>query len=339
MRNTALTLSLAVLLAGSANDAPSASDFSLDRALTAVDTAAGDWWSQRSCISCHTAGAYLIAPGEAQRELPAWDTVYAGAQSVAAAWDSGEQIEWLVATACFLAIADAEDGGGLQPGTVAALDRALSLQDPAGHWPTWLKCTWPPYESDDHFSVTLMAVALGMAGPDYAATTPASNGIARIRSYLTANPPVTLHNKAMLLWADTFHDDLVSDVNETQWIDELWALQRADGGWFSVDLGPFDLGGLPTGPPPVEQSDGFGTGFSLFILRTVGVNATEPRIQNGIAWLKANQDADGRWFTHSLRNRSGTPHYITNAGTVFAIKALYLCGEADQSSGTLIYMK
>jgi squalene-hopene/tetraprenyl-beta-curcumene cyclase len=31
----------------------------------------------------------------------------------------------------------------------------------------------------------------------------------------------------------------------------------------------------------------------------IGVPADDSRIQGGIAWLKANQQAGGRWFTRS----------------------------------------
>jgi hypothetical protein len=39
-----------------------------------------------------------------------------------------------------------------------------------------------------------------------------------------------------------------------------------------------------------------------------------------IAWLKANQRASGRWFTRSLKKDSR--HFITHAGTAFAVMAL-----------------
>ena len=39
---------------------------------------------------------------------------------------------------------------------------------------SWLKCDWPPMESDDHYGVTLAAIAVGVAPDDYVAT-PALN--------------------------------------------------------------------------------------------------------------------------------------------------------------------
>jgi squalene-hopene/tetraprenyl-beta-curcumene cyclase len=311
------------------DDGPSVEDFSLQAALNSIDTASKTWWTQKSCVTCHTNGAYLTLPGNVRGSLASWNEVYNGAQTYADSWQasSGDQAQGAVATACFLAIADTEAGLGLQPGTVTALDRALAMQDEAGHWPGWLKCDWYPFESDNHYSVTLMAVALGMAGEPYVSTPQAVTGMTRIRSYFQANDPVQRHHKAMLLWAEAYDDGLISAAQRTQWIDELFALQRADGGWFSVDLGPYDVSHLVTGPAPVNQSDGYGTGFVLFVLRTAGVPETDERIKKAVTWLKNNQLPDGRWWTHSIRNRPGTPHYLSNAGTAFAIKALALCGE------------
>ena len=59
------------------------------------------------------------------------------------------------------------------------------------------------------------------------------------------------------------------------------------------------------------------------MLRQAGVAATAEPIRRGVAWLKANQRASGRWFTRSLNGDGG--HYITNAGTAFAVMALKAC--------------
>jgi hypothetical protein len=70
-------------------------------------------------------------------------------------------------------------------------------------------------------------------------------------------------------------------------------------------------------------SDGYATGLVLYVLRPAGVGATEKSVQRGVACLKANQRESGRWFTRSL-NHNGR-HYISNAGTAFAILALKAC--------------
>ena len=70
-------------------------------------------------------------------------------------------------------------------------------------------------------------------------------------------------------------------------------------------------------------SDGYATGLVLYVLRLAGVAATEKPIRRGVAWLKANQRESGRWFTFSLNNDRA--HYITNAGTAYAVLALQAC--------------
>ena len=52
-----------------------------------------------------------------------------------------------------LAFNDAATTGKLHPVTRQALDKMWTLQREDGGW-TWLKCDWPPMESDDHFGVT-----------------------------------------------------------------------------------------------------------------------------------------------------------------------------------------
>jgi squalene-hopene/tetraprenyl-beta-curcumene cyclase len=95
-------------------------------------------------------------------------------------------------------------------------------------------------------------------------------------------------------------------------------LQKPDGGWGVVTFGDWERS--DDKPPDMESSDGYGTGFAIYVLRQAGIPADDPRIQKGIAWLKANQRESGRWFTRSMWKDS--KHYITHAGTAYAIRAL-----------------
>jgi squalene-hopene/tetraprenyl-beta-curcumene cyclase len=72
-----------------------------------------------------------------------------------------------------------------------------------------------------------------------------------------------------------------------------------------------------------SASDGYATGFVIYILRQAGLPADHEALRRGIAWLQANQRESGRWFTRSLNNEK--THYITNAGTAFAVLALKSC--------------
>jgi squalene-hopene/tetraprenyl-beta-curcumene cyclase len=104
-------------------------------------------------------------------------------------------------------------------------------------------------------------------------------------------------------------------------IDELLALQKANGGWGLATLGNWQR--ADGSPQDVDASDGYGTGFVIYILRRAGLPADDARLQRGIAWLKSHQRASGRWFTRSLHKDS--KHFITHAGTAFAVMALAAC--------------
>ena len=105
-----------------------------------------------------------------------------------------------------------------------------------------------------------------------------------------------------------------------------WALLSwPDGGWGLATLGNWSR--ADGTPQDMTSSDGYGTGFAIYVLRCAGVPADDSRIQKGIAWLKTHQRASGRWFTRSLTKDS--KHYISHPGTAYAILALAACGEAE----------
>ena len=76
-------------------------------------------------------------------------------------------------------------------------------------------------------------------------------------------------------------------------------------------------------------SDGYATGFAIYVARQAGVPAEDKRLQRGIAWLKAHQRVSGRWFTPSLGFHR--QHLISNAGTAYAVLALAACGEISRA--------
>src|SRR5262249_51488635 len=145
---------------------------------------------------------------------------------------------------------------------------------------------------------------------------------ARLKQYFKSTPAPDLHHKIWLLWASLKLDDLMTKDEQQATIKELLALQREDGGWslpsFADWKGHRDRPNDKTRP-----SDGYGTGLAVYVLRQAGVPAKHEAIQRGVAWLKANQRESGRWFTYSLN--SDKTHYITNAGTSFAVLALKAC--------------
>lgn len=304
-------------------DEPLAESFSLERAAHFLDSAALQWQKQRNCMTCHTNYLYLMSRPALGADDEAVAVVREYAETlVAERWEE-KGPRWdaeVVMAGAVLAFHDDRTSGTLHPLTRRALDRMWTVQQADGGF-DWLKCDWPPMESDDHFGATMALIGVGVAPDDYAQTPAAQAGVAKLRSYLAANPPPTLHHRAMIVWAGSYVDDLVSDAERTACVEALLALQQPDGGWATASLGDWQRG--DDKEQDTETSDGYGTGFVLYVLRRAGLPAEHPQIQEGVAWLKTNQRESGRWFTRSLYRDNH--HFLTHAGTSMAVMALDAC--------------
>ena len=311
-------------------DEPVAKQFSLDAAVRFLDSAALNWQQQRKCFTCHTNYAYLYARPAISPDSPAHAEVRKYAEElVSERWQTSGP-RWdaeVVATAAALAFNDAATTRKLHALTQTALDRMWTVQREDGGW-TWLKCNWPPMESDDHYGATLAALAVGVAPDDYAKSETAQKGLDKIRKYLKDNPPPTLHHESMILWVATYLDGFMSDTEKKATIDKLLALQKPDGGWGLATLGNWKRS--DDEQQDTESSDGYGTGFVIYVLRRAGVPASDQRLQRGVVWIKTHQRESGRWFTRSLNKDS--KHFITHAGTAFAVMALAACDELQTTS-------
>jgi squalene-hopene/tetraprenyl-beta-curcumene cyclase len=80
-------------------------------------------------------------------------------------------------------------------------------------------------------------------------------------------------------------------------------------------------------------SDGYATGFAVYVARQAGVPREDEHLRRGVAWLKTHQCTSGRWFTPSQGPHG--QHLIANAGTAYAVLALHACGEIPGSGRTL----
>jgi squalene-hopene/tetraprenyl-beta-curcumene cyclase len=309
-------------------DEPLAKAASLEKAAAFLDAVALDWTRERKCGTCHTNYAYLLArPALQDVPSPAHAEIRAFFEDRVAHWDDDAKAakpRWdteVVATASALAIHDARTTGKLHPLTRQALDRIWTLQKPDGSW-DWLKCNWPPYEHDDYYGAVFAALGVGHAPDDYARSESARAGLDRLRRYLRETPPPDLHHETFLLWASTKLDGLMTADRRAATVGRLRAVQRPDGGWNLPSLGSWKR---RNGEPNDKDapSDGYATGLVVYILRQAGVPANDPAIERAVAWLKTHQRASGRWFTRSLSHDKA--HYITHAGTGFAVLALKAC--------------
>lgn len=312
------------------SDEPLAAAYSLEKAAEFLDASSLSWQKQRQCFTCHTNYAFLYARPQIDATGPAHQAVRKFAEELVEKRWVEKGPRWdaeVIATGAALAFNDAATSGKLHPVTLKALDKMWTLQQADGGW-KWLKCNWPPMESDDHYGACLAAVAVMVAPENYRQTPAAQAGIAKLKGYLAKNPPPTLHHSAMLLWASSYGEEFLTAEQKQKTIDELAALQQPDGGWTLPSLGAA-LWKRDDGSEQSKESDGYGTGFVVYVLRQSGIPANDARLQKGIAWLKKNQRESGRWFTRSLKKDGH--HFITHAGTAFAVMAIQAC-EARQTA-------
>ncbi|MCH2134571.1 MAG: hypothetical protein MK116_12575 [Phycisphaerales bacterium] len=313
---------------------PVREQFSLESADEYLAKASRGWQETNSCVSCHTNGLYLVSgamepAGEPWRDARTFALEYLDRYITDGVTPVGQYgaVEGMVATACFLAMGDSIRYGTFKDDTRAALDHVLSLQDEAGHWPDWLACNWPPYESDTHFGVTLMAVTLGRAPGEYRKQAHVATAQRRLVTWLQANPPGTLHQKGMMLWADAENGLELQSQEREQWISEIRSTQREDGGWCMASLGTWPR---HDGSPQLEESEAYPTAFCLWVLSRCGVGNDDPDTRKAVSWLQANQRNSGRWFSRSQRR--DTRHYLSNAATNMATMALRASARAPSRS-------
>ncbi len=315
--------------ADNSKDEPKAKEFSLAKAVGFLDHAALQWTDKRGCFACHTNYAYLYVRPMLDAKVQAHGEIRQAAEELVTKRWPEKKPRWnaeVVATAAALAYNDSLTTKKLHPVTLTALDRMWTVQRKDGGI-SWLLCKWPPMENDDHYGVTLAALAVGVAPDGYAKTEQARTGLDGLRSFLKKNPPQNLHHKAMILWVSTYLDGFMSADEQKAAKKEILAKQLPDGGWSSPGIYPWPRGDKRTPEPMV--SDGYGTGFTVFVLRQAGVPANDPAIVKGILWLKSNQRESGRWFARSLFRDN--KHYLSHAGSAFAVMAIQAC-EGPQAS-------
>jgi squalene-hopene/tetraprenyl-beta-curcumene cyclase len=301
---------------------------SLEQGVQFLDAVALHWTQQQKCATCHTNVPYLLArPALGGKTSTAERTVRTFFEQRVANWDrggKGDKPRWdteVVVTAATLALHDAATTGKLHPLTRQALDRMWTVQQKNGAW-NWLKCNWPPFEHDDYYGAVFAAVGVGAAPDDYAQSASAKAGVARLRDYLRRQSSPTLHHSAWLLWASLRLDGLLDQAQQQKIVQTLLSVQRPDGGWSLPSLG--DWKGYDGRDNDVNApSDGYATGFVVHVLRQAGLPKDHAAIRKGADWLRKNQRVSGRYFTRSL-NRD-TTHYISNAGSAFALLALKEC--------------
>ena len=305
--------------------------FSAEQAARYLDNASLNWQKSRKCATCHTNAPYLMA-------RPALGSVMKDSGEVRsffeayylARWEQGKKVPQKpyrpVVVGSALAFNDAQTTGTLAETTRKTLDLMWTTQGENGAW-NWAKCGWAPMEIDDHYGVTLAALAAGIAPDNYAETAVARAGLEKVRKYLGNQPAPSLHHRIMIAWASLRVGGLMEKPEREKVLQEMLSKQLDDGGWatpaFLVDWKAFKR--KDRKPHDLETPDAYGTGLALVVAREMGMPASDARLQKGVAWLKSNQRESGKWFTPSPTKDS--KNYFTNIGCAFAVLGLQSCGE------------
>jgi len=327
-----------------------------------LDQRAGWWmeWPKAArdhetfCVSCHTAVPYALsrpalrhglaeeAPSANERRLLSnvtkrvrlWKEVapfYTDADRGAYKTVESRGTE-SVLNALILASNDAQSAR-LSDDTRAALDNMWAEQQTVGYeagaW-LWLRFANEPWEADDSdfYGATLAAVAAGAAPESYRARPEIQNQVKMLRAYLNRKCAAqTTINRVALLWASAESPGLLAPEQQRAIINEVRSKQQADGGWsLSSLVGSWKRA---DGTPQELKSDGYATGFITFVLQQAGIPREDTQLQQGLAWLVANQNkTEGFWRSYSLNKNEahhlspGTARFMNDAATAFAVLAL-----------------
>jgi squalene-hopene/tetraprenyl-beta-curcumene cyclase len=332
--------------------------------------------TQTTCVACHAGLAYALSRpalrrimhvdvpstqevrliNETQRRAETYST-----HQLLYEFNERKQIESrgteAVLNAVILTSADAAQNlrEPSEP-TRKALARLWETQRPDGRW-DWLDFGLEPWETVEsgYHGAAYAAFAIGTAKGQHDAA--ATAGIARLRSYLSANYEAQhLYNRTWALLASTRLKNLITGAQRKALIAELDRAQREDGGWSLQAMGPWRWSktDAPLKAPGkldaslLSESDGYATGLVVYTLQQAGVSSSNAAIRKGIQWLETNQralpvpDVPGRgWQSYSLNydREHGSPHYdnstlhgdkgepwrrlfMSDTATAFAILAL-----------------
>ena len=284
----------------------------VDRAIRYLQTESAAWLKTRKCAACHHVPMPLWALSEAERQGYAIDKKFLA--------DTTESLlgsrDKLMASKIFPNPADPPDprpqGRGLNMGlpflAVAAqslsslkkgqkqslkliAEEIVKKQQPDGSWEFFATRRRPPINESQTTDAAWIIMALeGQTGPD--APKSQRSAVSKAIAWLDAAKRSDLHQDKVLKVLMGVRSAKPRKTMQTT-IDELLALQRADGGWSQT--------------VPELKSDAFATGQTLYVLSLAGFTAKRPEIKRGIDFLVATQKPDGSWPMISRSTPDGSP--------------------------------
>ena len=283
----------------------------VERAIKYLQAESSAWLKTRKCAACHHVPLPLWALAEAGRQGYAIDRqfVVGTVESLLGSKDK------LLSSRIFPNPADRPDprpqGRGLNmglpmlavaarslPSLSAGQKRSLKLiageivkkQQADGSWKFFATLRRPPINESQATDAAWIILALqGETGPGApkAQREALSKGVA----WLAARRPALHQDRALKVLLGVRSGKPHKELQKT--IDELLALQRADGGWSQT--------------VPNPRSDAFATGQTLYVLALAGLTAGRPEIRRGLDFLVATQKPDGSWPMISRSTPDGSP--------------------------------
>jgi hypothetical protein len=284
----------------------------VDRAIAYLQTESADWLNTRGCAACHHAGMPFWALSVAEQQGYAIDKKYL-ADKIESLLGSKDK---LLSSKIFPNPADPPDprpqGRGLNMGlpflAVAArslpslsegqkqslqliAEEIVNKQQADGSWEFFPTLRRPPINESQTTDAAWIIMALeAETGPDASEAQRAA--LQKAISWLDAAKPADLHQDKALKVLLGARAGKPRETMQTT-IDELLALQRADGGWSQT--------------VPEPKSDAFATGQTLYVLSLAGYTAERPEIKRAIDFLVATQLPNGSWPMLSRSSPDGSP--------------------------------
>jgi hypothetical protein len=284
----------------------------VDRGIRYIQAESAAWLKTRKCAACHHLPMPLWALGEAERQGYAIDKKFM-TETIEALLGSKDN---LMASKIFPNPTDPPDprpqGGGLNMGLTFLVVAAQALpslkerhkqslnlitgeivkkQQSDGSWEFFATLRRPPINESQTTDAAWIILALkGETGPD----APESQRVALSKgmAWLDAAKPSDIHqDKVLKLLLGVRIGKSLKKMQTT--VDELLALQRADGGWSQT--------------VPELKSDAFATGQTLYVLSLAGFTSDRLEIKRGIDFLVATQKPDGSWPMISRSTPDGSP--------------------------------
>jgi squalene-hopene/tetraprenyl-beta-curcumene cyclase len=306
------------------------------------------WMRSRSCVACHTPGAYMLSRPMLTKQLgsPKEEVLAEFVKSIddkvpamkedggisyspaapRAVWRTAGLVEW-----------DKHVAGRLSEHTDRALRNMLLQQSSHGGYHVMGEVEIP-YQTTD-LELTLHAAQAIADAPGWLTSLQDADllqRVERIKQFLRDTKPRNDYERAVRLALAARMPDVVRLEDREADIAMLWSKQKPDGGWSTRDMSDTLnwrakisdtvvqlIEGLPDAKNPA--SDPYMTALAIVLLRESGTPADDARIQRGIAWLKGEQRASGRWWMHSLYR--GNFHFTTYIATAKSMQALAMCGE------------